>query len=231
MAFENKSQSKYKASEDQKAQFEEELADLEGRISRLRVLYDQYFMGIEKLEPMHLRKEIDKTFKRSIIARRGTTVQKFRYRGLLQRFTSYCSYWDRIVRLIEEGKIRRGVVDLATPGGNLPKWRDGQQRFPTKEAIASKRRRFKRAETSFMRQKEGAGAPQRTEFTVDEVALLHARLVEEKKRVGEPVDKITLEAVERSIRKTIEKAGGKELRFRVVEKDGKVSLSAVVKKG
>jgi len=93
-----------------KEKFDDDLADLDQKISRLRVLYDQYFMGIERVEPLMQRGEIAKFFLRSNIPQRGNTAHKFRYRSLQQKFTSFCGYWDRIVRLIEDGKIRRGVI-------------------------------------------------------------------------------------------------------------------------
>jgi len=251
MSSDNKVESKFKASEELKAKFEEELTELDGRISRLRVLYDQYFTGVEKMEPMHLRREIDKIFKRSNLPQRGTTVLKFRYRSLLQRFTSYCSYWDRIVRLIEEGRIRRGVVDVVPPDGNKPKVTDAEQRFTIKASLASKSRRFTRPEVGGRRPEAGDGAapgeargtpgPEarhdvapgeaRGDYAATEVAALHARLVEEKKRLGEPTEKISPELVEKSIKKILEKTGGKDVRFRVIENGGRVSLTAVVKKG
>ena len=40
------------------AEIERELDDLETRIDRLRALYEQYFLGIEKMEPLTARKEV-----------------------------------------------------------------------------------------------------------------------------------------------------------------------------
>lgn len=36
------------------------LEELESRIERLKALYEQYFMGIEKLEPLVPRKDVDR---------------------------------------------------------------------------------------------------------------------------------------------------------------------------
>jgi len=36
------------------------IKELEDRVERLRALYDQYFMGIERLEPLTLRKDLDR---------------------------------------------------------------------------------------------------------------------------------------------------------------------------
>ena len=42
------------------AEISQLIGELEERVERLRALYDQYFMGIERLEPMTLRKEVDR---------------------------------------------------------------------------------------------------------------------------------------------------------------------------
>ena len=36
------------------------LEDLEVRLERLRALYEQYFLGFEKIEPQVARKEVDR---------------------------------------------------------------------------------------------------------------------------------------------------------------------------
>jgi hypothetical protein len=236
----DESESRYKASQAAKERFEQELEDIDSRMGRLRVLYDQYFMGIEKLEPMTKRIELYKIFQRSQILRQGTTVLRFRYRSLQQRFTSYCSYWDRIVRLIEEGRIRRGVAFPAGEG-KLPPTLEGDQRFaPMPEALATKRRRFRG------RVKEGEEAQQaavpmfgqsgpdltRTEFGAHEVDQIYRRLALEKEKAGESIANLSKAVVEKSINRILEKVDtkDKEVLFRIVAQEGKVNLTAVLKK-
>lgn len=230
MAADKKGVSKYKASEAEKEKYIVELDDLDNRISRLRVLYDQYFMGIERLEPQQQRGVVAKILLRSVIGNRGSTVLKFRFRSLQQRFVSYCSYWDRIVRLIEEGRIRRGVAGIAAVPGAGEKTRvpDGEQRFVPAQSLQSRRRRFRRREGSA--QAEPTGGPPRTEFRPDEVEALYERFVEEKKRAGEPTEKVTRTVVERSVKRIVDHVKKEGLMLRIMEKDGKVSLNAVIKK-
>ena len=42
------------------AEIEIQIDELEQRVDRLRALYEQYFMGIEKLEPTIQRKDVDR---------------------------------------------------------------------------------------------------------------------------------------------------------------------------
>jgi len=336
---------RFKQSQAEKDAFEVELDVLDKKIARLRVLYDQYFMGIEKVEPHQIRGDVAKIFMRSNIPVRGGTALKFRYRGLQQRFVSYCSYWDRVVRLIEDGRIRRGIGSFKSEDSGLDVNRaeaeEGGDHYVRPEALISKRRRFKTreytkeelehqaalqtkreaanraaaeeaagtagkalgtagtagaggaegprsADSLFDPQKtfpgpsqptvvvpqEPAAAPtagptfgeagasvegrgldrrvsrshpggpeseaatassaargeRRTEFAPDEIPLIVERLREEKQRAGEAADRITPELVEKSIKKMLEKVPASGLKLRLVEKDGRVSLAAVVKK-
>jgi hypothetical protein len=85
------------------------LTQLEQNIERLRVRYEQYFMGVDRLPPEQLRKDVvrqvfqlEQTFIRN-------TAQKFRLQSLVQRFNTYKTYWNRIMRQIEEGTFKRDV--------------------------------------------------------------------------------------------------------------------------
>ncbi len=92
------------------AEVESELEELENRIERLRALYEQYFMGIEKLEPQIPRKDVDR---RIWVMRREqirNTGLRFKFQMLVQRYNTFQQYWGRITREIENGTYRRDVV-------------------------------------------------------------------------------------------------------------------------
>jgi hypothetical protein len=83
--------------------------ELEVRVERLRALYDQYFMGIEKLEPAVPRKDVER---RLYVLRRTSirnTSLRFRFQNVLLRYNTYQTYWMRICRQIEEGTYKRDV--------------------------------------------------------------------------------------------------------------------------
>lgn len=85
------------------------LNELEAKMARLRTIYEQYFLGIERMPPLTLRKDVFRIVQgfENIYIR--NTAQKFRLRSLVQRFNSYKSYWGRIERQIEEGTYVRDV--------------------------------------------------------------------------------------------------------------------------
>lgn len=226
MADQDRVERKFRQDQEEKESFEHELEDLENRIARLRVLYDQYFMGIEKLEPMQMRTAVEKIFLRSRVPLRGSTVLKFRFRSLQQKFTSFTGYWDRIVRLIEEGSIRRGIA------GRMPTRSEVAQNVAIKESILSKRKRF------YHKKEEGTpetpstpASPPRDEFSPTEVEAIHAELLSRKLQAGEDTSRLNVELLRRSIEKIVERVPHADLRLRITRgSDGKIQLSAVVRK-
>lgn len=100
-----------------------QLEDLETRVERLRSLYEQYFLGIEKIPPQVAQKDVDR---RIHILRREqirNTARRFKLQTIIQRYNTFQQYWMRIMREIENGTYRRhvlraertvGVTDLLT---------------------------------------------------------------------------------------------------------------------
>lgn len=85
------------------------LNELEVKMGRLRTLYEQYFLGIERKPPTTLRQDVFRIINRFENIYIRNTAQKFRLRSLVQRFNSYKAYWGRIERQIEEGTYVRDL--------------------------------------------------------------------------------------------------------------------------
>lgn len=94
-------------------QIETELEDLETRIERLRGLYDQYFMGIERMEPAIPRKDVERKIQVLRREQIRNTGQRFKFNTLVQRFNTMQQYWSRISREIENGTYKRDVIRAA----------------------------------------------------------------------------------------------------------------------
>jgi hypothetical protein len=100
------------------------LNELEQSIDKLKIQYERYFMGLERFEPLKQRRAVTRAIRylRSQVI--GNTAQKFRFRMLLQRFTTYQSHWNRVQRQIEEGTYRRDLArmqrDLKKRGVDAP---------------------------------------------------------------------------------------------------------------
>lgn len=102
------------------AEIQRELDELETRLERLRIKYDQYFTGIEKMLPFVARKDVDRRFQSLHREQMRNTSLRFRFQTLVQRFTAYQTYWGRIIRQIEDGTYRRDVVRAQRLGMRIP---------------------------------------------------------------------------------------------------------------
>ncbi len=91
-----------------------ELDEIQQQMKELEIRYEQYFAGVEKREPYMERKNLARRLRHYINRRIVWTDLKFRYQGLTSRFMSYSQYWDRILRLIDEGKYYRHTAKLNT---------------------------------------------------------------------------------------------------------------------
>lgn len=91
-------------------QFEALIADAETALKRLRMLYDQWFTGLERFEPQQQREAFERKLKAIQREPTANTAVRFRVQQLQQRFTTYNTYWKRVARQIEEGTYRRDVL-------------------------------------------------------------------------------------------------------------------------
>ena len=92
---------------------QEDISFLESSITELVVKYEQYFLGIEKREPLKLSEDIERFIRRYNTAAIVNTMYKFKFNTLVGKFNSYKQYWTRITRLIEEGKYSRDRFKMA----------------------------------------------------------------------------------------------------------------------
>ena len=75
----------------EQAEIEENVKELETRLDRLRSLYEQYFMGIEKIEPNVPRKDVERRFQNRLVAELAA--------NLLDRHLGDSRKTDRLVGL------------------------------------------------------------------------------------------------------------------------------------
>ena len=98
------------------------LEELEVRLERLRALYEQYFLGFEKIEPSVARKDVDR---RIYVLRREkirNTGKRFKLQTIIQRYNTFQQYWQRICREIENGTYKRHLLKAErqlAPDGQL----------------------------------------------------------------------------------------------------------------
>lgn len=97
-------------------EFEAKLKDLEISIDRLRSLYEQYFRGLEKVPPNVLQKKVERSMRELRRIRLRNTAHRFRLQTQVQKYTTYLTYWQRIIRMLEGGQLKRGPAGLVPVG-------------------------------------------------------------------------------------------------------------------
>jgi len=91
------------------------LSELEQQMRQLEIHFEQYFGGVEKRAPMQERDELARVLRKFANRHIIQTDLRFRYQNLATRFHSYCGHWDRILRLMDEGKFERGSGRVSAP--------------------------------------------------------------------------------------------------------------------
>lgn len=90
-----------------RSQIASELDRLDLDLKALEIAYEQYFMGIEKREPLRERQRIQRQLQRLLTSHITQAALRFRLQSVSARFHSYAGHWDRILRLIDEGRYER----------------------------------------------------------------------------------------------------------------------------
>ena len=85
----------------------EDIALLEENLNDLIIKYEQYFLGLEKREPIKHLEQVEQSFRRYRNINIVNTMLKFKLNTLAARFSTYKRHWTRITRLIEEGRYSR----------------------------------------------------------------------------------------------------------------------------
>ena len=91
------------------ADIEEQLDDLDKRVDRLRVMYEQYFMGIQKQAPSYLHTECERKIRDLTQLQIRNTGLRYRFATITQKFGAYNTYWRRTLREIEAGRYVRDL--------------------------------------------------------------------------------------------------------------------------
>lgn len=90
-------------------EFDNEVSQLEVNLDRLRALYEQYFLGIERIEPSVARKTVDRQFWQLKRVTMRNTARRFRFQTLVQRYNTLQQHWMKVCRQIENGTYPRHV--------------------------------------------------------------------------------------------------------------------------
>lgn len=95
-----------------RGQVTELLNQLEKDLKALEIAHEHYFLGIEKRAPEQQRASFTQRIRKMVTLYIPQTDLRFRLQGITSRFNSYCGHWDRVQRLIEEGRYERHTSRL-----------------------------------------------------------------------------------------------------------------------
>lgn len=86
-----------------------QLEEVEKMLKELRIQYEQYFAGAEKIAPLKARDDLERQLR--LLGRRKIVQTELRYRlqNLSSRFHSYKGMWERIQRQMDEGRYPRHI--------------------------------------------------------------------------------------------------------------------------
>ena len=89
--------------------YAQELAELDEALTNLHVLYEKYFLGIDRKPPDAERKRISAKAREMRNTSIRNTALKFKVNSIFAKLLSFERMWDRTLREIEEGTYKREV--------------------------------------------------------------------------------------------------------------------------
>ena len=242
----------------EQAQIEATIVEFAQKLERLRVSYDQYFLGISKREPSVQLKEVVRLMYLLDQQKIRNTRLRFRFRTTVQKFNTLRTQWNRTLRQIEAGTYHRDVAKMRRKMARqgLPMPSVGAMRSPAAmeravvEAVqnpGNARAEVANAQhSSHSAATEGSqhrhAAPEKripthkengSQLARAEIESIYRRFVKAKRMCGEDTNTLKYESIARSINNQLPKLRqanpGKNIEFQVVIRSGRAVLKAVTK--
>ena len=185
-----------------------QLDELEQRMFLLKIQYEKYFSGTEKLEPTREREMLQR-FLRDIMEDPNAIknpTQRHRFDGLKARLGSFEYYWTRQLRMLEQGTHPR-------------------QKFKQKIREQEKEELLRAEREKLARDRRRKS----TDRDEDAYRSVYQQYMAVRGKCGQDVN-VSFETVRQALEKQAgvlkSKYNCKSIRFTVVEEDGKARLKA-----
>lgn len=88
---------------------QKDIRELGVELENLRKYYEQYFLGLIREEPSKLREKVKMLVQRNTGVALQNATLKFQLQQMIARYNVFTTYWDRILRQMEEGTYQRDV--------------------------------------------------------------------------------------------------------------------------
>ena len=229
----------------------DQLSDLAGaleeELEEVKVKYEMYFIGAERMEPSRRREDLKRNIARLKNAFTRNAGIRFRIQALHARYLSYERLWLRSTREKESGTYRRDVLKArrkaaertVAPGSGAAAPELVPPPAPTPTAtptpvpppapVPASTPVAPRVRPPPLPAQKGA-APAMSDA---ELRTLYESFVAAKRSCNEDVSKVTLESITRTVNKQAPeiaaKFKAKRVEFKVAVRDGRAVLTAVPK--
>ena len=181
----------------------DELDEMDESISQLQVLYEKYFLGIDRRPPELERKRVSGRMRELRTSLVRNTAHKFRINTLFAKLISFERMWDRTLREIEDGTYKRDLFKA--------KLHQKDREEPGARKVAA--------------------SPAAPDITDGQLRKLYDTYLVARQRCGEPTDGISFDSLSKRIRAQVpelmQKHKARNIEFKVVIKGGKAILKAV----
>ena len=201
------------------------LSELEEELEEIKVKYEMYFLGVERMEPSRRRDDLKREVARLKTAFTRNAGLRFRIQTLNARYLSYERLWLRSAREKEAGTYRRDLL-RARRKGAVPAAPDARgTTAPAASGLAPGAPPPARERPAPVAATPGPGDA--------EMRALFDAYVTAKRSCNEDVSRLSLESLTRTVNKQAPgiaaKYGVKRVEFKVTVRDGRAVLTAVPK--
>ena len=209
----------------------DETKETEDELEALKARYEQFFLGIERREPVRERTELKRRVDRLKEAFTKNTGLRFRLQTLHARYLAYERLWLRSAREKEAGTYRRDLFKARLRGRGAPP--AAGPATQTAGGDATDTPAASSASPKAARTATGALATPITFSGTSEPQLraLYDAYVDAKKRCNEDISRLTYDSLAKSVQKQVPELmarfKARSVDFRVEVKDGKAVLKAI----
>ena len=179
----------------------EDLDALDEAMVELQVLYEKYFLGLDRRPPDQQRRKVSEKMRLLKTTQVRNTALKFRIQTMFAKLISFERMWDRTLREIEDGTYKRDLfkAKLRQPG-----------------------------EGGSQQQRGRATSPQLSE---DMIRKLYDTYLVARQRTGESISGLTYDSLASRLRTQVPELmarhKARNIEFKVVIKGGKAVLKAI----
>jgi hypothetical protein len=189
------------------------LDELEQRIFLLKIEYEKYFSGIEKIEPVRDREEVRRLVRDLMEEQLKSSTQRFRFQSLKSRFQSFELYWTRNLVMMERGihPKMRFRADLK-----------GKKVAEPEPSLSAEQQEVLRQRQEQMEREDRA------------YRIVYDKYIEARGKCGQSTD-LSFDAVRDALKKQVRTIKStyqcESVKFRIVVEEGKAKLKAVPQGG